>query len=191
MVKNEAKPDNLDRTRKPGAKSVSSLIADLGSQDGLVRVKARKSLVSIGGPAVKLLVKALASKKAWVRWEAAKTLGQIGDAKATGALIAALEDRMFDVRWLAAEGLNAIGHEALVPLLQALKERPDSLWLREGVHHVLHNMEGGHLNKIINPVLLALESFEPSVEAPLAVERALEALTKDRGIRSTSYEQRR
>jgi HEAT repeat protein len=181
MTKKKARQDKPVRSRKVSPETIRSLVADLGSQDGLVRVRARKSLVALGSRAVKPLVKALASKRQWVRWEAAKALGQIGDKAAIQALIKALEDKIFDVRWLAAEGLTAIGHEALVPLLQALKEHSDSLWLREGVHHVLHNTEGGHLNKTLNPVLLALESFEPSVEAPLAVEIALKALTKDRG----------
>lgn len=178
MTQNQAGQDKRARSRKASAGTIKSLINDLGSKDGLVRVRARKSLKAIGGASVTPLVKALASQKEWVRWEAAKALGQIGDAKATAALIQALDDQMFDVRWLAAEGLTAIGHEALVPLLQALKEHPDSLWLREGVHHVLHNTEGGHLNKILDPVLVALEGFEPSVEAPLAAEKALKALAR-------------
>jgi HEAT repeat protein len=179
MIEKEATKNSSARSTKVNPETCRTLIADLSSQDGLVRVKARKSLVTIGSKAVKPLIKALASKKEWVRWEAAKALGQIGDPVAVQALIKALEDKMFEVRWLAAEGLTAIGHEALVPLLQALMDHPDSLWLREGVHHVLHNTEGGHLNKILDPVLLALESFEPSVEAPLAAEIALKSLTKD------------
>jgi len=94
------------------------------------------------------------------------------------ALVKALEDKMFDVRWLAAEGLVAIGHEALVPLLRVLIGHSDSVWLREGVHHVLHGIEGGHLNEMLRPILLALEGVEPSVEAPMAAEAALKALTK-------------
>jgi HEAT repeat protein len=190
MKKSNVKQDKPARSKKAVMDTTAALVADLNSPDGLVRVKARKALVAIGQPAVKYLVKSLASKKQWVRWEAAKTLGQIGDTGATSALIKALEDKMFDVRWLAAEGLNSIGNDALVPLLQALEKHPDSLWLREGVHHVLHNLEGGHLNKILDPVLLALESFEPSVEAPLAATKALEALANSGTKRSTGYGRR-
>jgi HEAT repeat protein len=176
MTENKAGQDNPVRSKKVSTETIKSLVADLGSQDGIVRVRMRKSLVSIGGQAVKPLVKALASKKEWVRWEAAKTLGQIGDPAAVQALIKALEDKMFDVRWLAAQGLIAIGREAMIPLLQALTEHPDSLWLREGVHHVLHDVDKGALTEILRPVIVALEGFEPSVEVPLAVEAALEAL---------------
>jgi len=179
MIENEAKLDNPARSKKVSIEPIKSLVADLGSKDGQVRVRARKSLVAIGGQAVKPLVKALSSKKEWVRWEAAKTLGQIGDPAAVQALAKALEDKMFDVRWLAAEGLIAIGRKALIPLLQALMEHPDSLWLREGVHHVLHDVDKEDINEILQPVLGALEGFEPSVEAPLATKIALKALEKE------------
>ncbi len=177
MTGNRVNPDNPVRSNKVNTETISSLIADLGSKYGSVRVKARRSLVAIGGQTVDHLVKALANKKQWVRWEAAKTLGQIGDPRATDALIEALEDKMFDVRWLAAEGLIAIGHKALVPLLQALTQDSDSVWLREGAHHVLHDMDRGHLDEMLRPVLAALENIEPSLEVPLVAEVALNALT--------------
>jgi HEAT repeat protein len=156
--------------------SINSLIANLASEDGMLRVNARRSLVTIGGPSVPFLIQALANRNKWMRWEAAKALGQIGDPAATQALVIALEDRIFDVRWLAAEGLIAIGREALVPLLHALINHPDSLWLREGVHHVLHDLAKGKLDEVLQPVLAALEDIEPSVEVSFAAERALDAL---------------
>jgi HEAT repeat protein len=178
MIANRVKENDTTHGKKVRTETIKSLIDDLGSKDGQVRVRARKSLVAIGGQAVKPLVKALSSEKEWVRWEAAKALGQIGGPAAVQALVKALEDKMFDVRWLSAEGLISIGREALVPLLRALMEHPDSLWLQEGVHHVLHDVEKEDINEILQPVLAALEGFEPSVEAPLAVKIALKALTK-------------
>jgi len=179
MTENETRQANPVHSSKVSIETIKSLVADLGSKDGQVRVRARKSLVAIGGQAVKLLIKALASKREWVRWEAAKTLGQIGDPAAVQVLVKALEDKMFDVRWLAAEGLISIRREALVPLLRALTERPDSLWLREGVHHVLHDVDNGDLTEILQPVIVALEDFEPSLEAPLAAKIALKTLAKE------------
>ena len=162
--------------RHADAATISALIADLGSKDGLVRVRARVCLVAIGGKAVGPLVEALASKKRWVRWEAAKALGQTGDPAAAQALVRALEDEVFDVRWLAAEGLIAVGDKGLVPLLQALVERSDSMWLREGAHHVLHDISRGELKEIMRPVLAALDGIEPSVEVPFAAKTALNKL---------------
>lgn len=164
--------------KKVTTATIRMLVNDLCSEDGLVRVRARKHLVALGNQAVRPLKKLLGSKREWVRWEAAKALGQIGDPAAAQALIKALEDNMFDVRWLAAEGLIYMGKSALVPLLQAIRECPDSFWLREGVHHVLHDINNGKIAEIIRPVIMALESFEPSVEAPPAIERVLEVLNK-------------
>ena len=162
--------------------TVSALLTDLGSKDGLVRVRARNSLVAIGEQAVGPLVKALAHRNQWVRWEAAKALGQIGDPTAAEALVRALEDEVFDVRWLAAEGLITLGRGALLPLLHALAERSDSEWLREGAHHVFHDLVKGSpdLKDILQPVLATLEDVEPSLEVPFAAEAALNKLIREK-----------
>jgi HEAT repeat protein len=160
------------------AATVSFLIRDLGSKDGLVRVRARRALVTIGSKAVAALKVALTSKNASTRWEAAKALGQIGDAEATAALIMSLEDEMFEVRWLVAEALIAIGRPALVPLLRKLTEKPDLLWLREGAHHVLHGINTENIEEILLPVRNALEDIEAPLEVPFAAEAALKSLTK-------------
>jgi hypothetical protein len=52
------------------------------------------------------------------------------------------------------------------------------LWLREGIHHVLHDMNKGKLGNVLRPVLVALEGTEPSLEVPLAAQATLDALTK-------------
>jgi HEAT repeat protein len=159
-----------------GTNIVNSLIAELGSEDGMVRVRARKSLVSIGHAAIGPLVEALASKREWLRWEAAKTLAQIGDPSATQVLIGMLQDKMFDVRWLAAEGLIHIGNKAIKPLLEAVIKQPDSLWIREGAHHVLHDLPENNFKELLKPVLHALEDVEPSLEVALAAEAALNVI---------------
>jgi HEAT repeat protein len=113
-----------------------------------------------------------------VRWEAAKALSQIGNQKAIKALLEALTDEKFEVRWLAAEGLIRIGRRAIVPLLEALVNQSDSYWLREGIHHVLHDMNTGKITEVLRPVLVALEGSEPTLEVPQAAQAALDALTK-------------
>jgi HEAT repeat protein len=160
--------------------AIKLFVKELSSIDWLVRVKARRNLVEIGGPAVAPLTRALANRNKLMRWEAAKTLGQIGDPEAAQALVRALEDKIFDVRWLAAEGLTSIGKKALVPLLEALVERSDSPWMREGAHHVLHDIDKGGINEIIVPVLDALEGMEAHLEAPIAAEAALNKLRQSK-----------
>ena len=165
-------PDN----RQTESVTIVSLIADLASDDGVIRVKARRTLVSAGDKAVEPLIEALASPNQWVRWEAAKALGQIGNSAATNALVKALEDKMFDVRWLAAQALINIGREAVIPVLKALIERADSTWTREGAHHVLHDLARGELHEVLQPVLAALEDVDSSVEVPFAAKTALSTL---------------
>lgn len=161
-----------------GPAAIGSLIAQLASDDGLVRVNARQSLVTIGAPAVALLIEALRDANRQVRWEAAKALSEIVDPAAAPALARALQDREFGVRWLAAEGLIVLGSRGLVPVLRALVEGSDSIRLRQGAHHVLHDLaRRGDLTQVLQPVLAALEGIEPSLQVPVAAEAALEALT--------------
>ncbi len=162
--------------------TINSLIADLRGHDEM-RQRARQALVAIGRPAVAPLMEALADPNENVRWSAAKALGQIGDPAAAPALANALKDENSGVRWLAAEGLTALGREGLVPLLEALEERSDSAWLRQGAHHVLHDLAGKGLRELVAPVLAALEDIEPTVEVPWAARTALKALRGAAGRR--------
>jgi HEAT repeat protein len=156
---------------------IDSLIADFTCDDVLKCQKARRALVAMGNKAVESLVRGLSSKKHWVRWEAAKALGQIGDKAAARALVKALEDNEFDVRWLAAEALITIGRDSLEPLLAALADHGDkSLSLRRGAHHVLHDMDRRNLDGILKPVMASVEDIAPSVEVLQVAEKALDAL---------------
>jgi HEAT repeat protein len=170
--------DNDDMPQEPIADSTSlgSLLAALGSYDGVMRQYARQALVAIGGPSVAPLIEALADPNDDVRWEAAKALGQISDPAAAPALVNAMEDENSGIRWLGAEGLIALGREGLVPLLRALEQHSDSEWLREGAHHVLHDLARGNLENVLTPVLAALEDIEPTIEVPWAARAALDAL---------------
>jgi hypothetical protein len=171
---------------KAASSDIRSLISQLASDDGIVRVKARRQIVAYKRRAVAPLIETLSDQRHWVRWEAAKALSQIGNKESTQALQEALSDKESDIRWLAAEGLIKIGRKSIVPLLAALVEHPDSRWLREGVHHVFHDINRGSLSGILRPVLEALEGSEPSLEVPLVAKTALtylESLRKDRGAR--------
>ncbi len=161
-----------------GPTSITSLVADLASQDGRARATARGALAAIGPPAIAPLTDALADSRVQVRWEAVKALGEILDPAAAPALVEALRDAQSGVRWLAAEGLIALGPNGLEPLLQALVKHSDSTLLRQSAHHVLHDLARGNVEKVARPVLTALEDVEPSLEVPWAAETALDALAK-------------
>jgi HEAT repeat protein len=174
-------PHSMNARADPG--TIGALVADLASDDGAVRETARLSLVDVGGNAVAALIEALGDPHRQVRWEAAKALEQIADPQAAAALVGALEDREFSIRWLAAEGLIALKSKGLVPLLRELIERPDSAWLREGAHHVvhdLHHLGGRRLREVLEPLLAALEDVEPVLEAPPAAETVLKILIRER-----------
>ncbi len=170
--------------------SMEALINTLSTLKDKAREGARHTLVAMGKPAVPSLIKALKNKKALIRWEAAKALGEIGDPETAPVLVEALEDDDFDVRWLAAEGLIKMNIKGLKPLLEALELHGDSVLLREGAHHVFHDLAKGELRKYLVPVLASLEALEPgeevpwvarhemAVEVPVAARQALEMLEK-------------
>jgi HEAT repeat protein len=163
--------------------TVESLIKTLGDEDGLVRHRARLSLVEMGHPVVPFLIDALQDDSDHRRWEAAKALSQIGDPAAAPALVGVLEDENFGVRWLAAEGLIAAGYEGLTPLLEALVRHSDSAWLREGAHHVLRTLAGDHgLHSELAAVLSALDDVEPVIEVPPAARKALGVLEEKASV---------
>jgi HEAT repeats len=141
--------------------NVESLVGMLASKDGMVRQKARKSLVALGSPAVSSLAQALqTSELDQVRWEAAKALGAIGDSTSIPTLVRALEDSDGDVTWLAAEALRKFKKIAWPTLLQGLLKRNgnDSVLLRQGAHHVLRNQKEDGFNDLLATLQNALES---------------------------------
>ena len=157
---------------------INSLIETLKSKDGIARQHARNSLVKIGQPALEALIKAFNIKKDPLHWEIAKALSQIGTAKAAKVLVDALEDNEFSIRWIAAEGLIHIGSDGLIPLMEALRENTDSIWLREGSHHVIHDLVNRKMvdeaaQKCLLPVLDALNHFEAEIQTNTAADNAL------------------
>jgi HEAT repeat protein len=168
--------ENITGTGQTKIDDVNTLIANLASEDSIIRIKARKSIVSLGHQAVPGLLSLLNDRNQWVRWEAVKALSQIQDVASVDGLINALNDKMFDVRWIAAEGLIAIGNKSVGALLRALIDNPDSVWIREGAHHVFHDLSGGSYEKILKPVLDALEGMEASLNVPLVAKSTLESL---------------
>jgi len=170
--------------------TIETLIKTLSSHKDKAREGARHTLVAMGKVAVPSLIEALKNKDTLMKWEAAKALSEIADPETAPVLVKALEDEEFDVRWLAAEGLIKMNIRGLKPLLEALEHRGDSAFLREGAHHVFHDLAKGGLRKSLVPVLAALEALEPgdaalwaarhelAVEVPLAARKALKMLEK-------------
>jgi HEAT repeat protein len=154
---------------------IRRLVANLRSNDGETRRKARKGLVFIGKPAVGFLVPLLKDPDDDVRWEAAKAMCEIADPRAASDLVRLLMDHNFGVRWLAAEALISIGRDALEPLLEGLTKHPESSWLRRGALHTLHDLRRKvpDLKEVAGPVITALEGVEPEIACMEAAYSAL------------------
>ena len=160
----------------PSDEKIRSLVEGLADLDGVERHAIRMQLEEIGQPAVPALIAALRSPSEHARWEAAKALNAIRDPRAAPALVSALEDDKSAVRWLAATALIKLGRSALAPLLRGLEGHSDSIWFRDGAHHVLHSLVSDGAADEALPVLEALENLEPCVEAPVAAYQVLEGL---------------
>jgi HEAT repeat protein len=160
----------------PDPRNPDFLIKELESKDGVVREKARHQLVQLGARATDRLIGALGHPREQVRWEAAKALESIADTRAIPALVASLEDEDSDVRWVAADALIAIGHECLEALVEAVVRSPDSTWLREGAHHVLHDLRDDEPAEWIAPVYEAIEMDHSESEVYTAAVNALAKL---------------
>jgi len=146
--------------RKYTETEIDSFMELLLSRDGATREQARKSLVSVGKPAVIILTRALQNSGSdQFRWEAAKTLGEIGDTGGIPVLVSALEDRNHEVAWFAGEALKKFRKIAWLPLLRALvKKGSDSVRLRQGVHHVLRDQNEAGFGDLLKSLMKALES---------------------------------
>lgn len=164
--------------RPQTCKDVEAWVHLLGSADGAVREKARASLVSLGAQAVPALSEALLNSKAEiVRWEAAKSLGAIGDAEAIPALVDALEDPDPNVAWLVAEALEDQRKSAWPELFHALVERgADSSNLRHNAHHVLRRQRANDFSDLLEDLVRALESLTVPESTPIAAYRLLERM---------------
>jgi HEAT repeat protein len=159
--------------------TITSPINKLVDSDDSIHVYAREKLISIGKPAVQPLMKNLTSSNPQIRWQIIKALEEIRDPEAASALVIYMEDENAGVRWAASDALISLGHAALPPILEALKDESDSVWLYRLAHHVLHVLKDrGFLTPSTEQVYRALEGVEPSVEVPWAAEKAVEELHK-------------
>lgn len=166
---------------------IPSLIIQLSNTDGFIRMQAREVLTCIGGPAIPELVKTLPNASSQVRWQIIKVLESIQDPSTAPIMVEHLKDENVGVRWAASDALIAMRRAALPALLQGLMHDFDSLWLRQGAHHILHVMkDAGRLNEAEEKVFDALEDVEPASAVPWAAEKALEALRRNKKIAAQS-----
>lgn len=139
--------------------------------------QAREELTAAGESAIPVLTALVDDPAPEVRWEATHALADMRRAAAAPLLVAELTDDDGGVRWLAAEGLVTLGPQALQALLHALLEHSESVWLRDGAHHILRALlRQGKLPAPGIRVLVALESFEPAIGVLEPAAAALKSL---------------
>ena len=69
-TQNNTPKGNTVSDSKSAKATIKSLIADLASKDGVVRVMARQQLVAYKKRSVAPLIRTLSNENDWVRWEA-------------------------------------------------------------------------------------------------------------------------
>lgn len=183
---NNAGPSNGGLNRRQHHthnQKLDALLERLASDEGVIRLQARNSLAALGNLAVTPLVRALRHATAdQVRWEAAKLLGTLSDAKAIPVLVHALEDRNHDVAWLAAEALQKYAQTAWPTLLRKLVKRgADSLLLRQGAHHVLQQQQAEGCNDLLAPLNEVLASATGAGSVMVAADNLLQRLAGQAG----------
>jgi HEAT repeat protein len=157
--------------------NVRTYINELDDPSWMKRQFARFSLVECGEVASPTLINELSNPDREVRWEVVKALGAINDQNSAQALVEMLMDDDTGVRWAAMEALIRLNQAALLPLIQGLVKHFDSTRLREGAHHVLHNLQDKRLlSRTQVKILEALQGVEPEIEVAWAAERALEEM---------------
>lgn len=160
-------------------KNISELVQKLAQNNSPESQKIRMQLVELGSPAVPALIESLHHGNAHLRWESVQVLSRIKDPEAAPDLVIALEDENINVRWTAMEGLINLDRDGLPSLLNALTKHFYSVWLREGAHHVLHQLKNRErlLPEEIR-VFEALEGPAAEMDVPWAAEAALSSLRK-------------
>jgi HEAT repeat protein len=158
---------------------LESLLGSLDNDSPVKREQAREGLVALGSESVAPLIRRLSDRREHVRWEAAKALEQIADPLSATPLAEALGDESVHVRWVIAEGLIALRHEGVIATLAMLMTHSNSIWVRDGAHHVLSECLVDECRPVLRPVIEALEGFEPAIITPPAALTALRSLRED------------
>ncbi len=167
-----------ERRHELESEQILDWVEALNDKDMRVRKEARKAIVASGGDGLMVIIDELQEGPFLVRWELAQILGELRLPAGIPVLIRALEDEEQDVRWVAAEALADMGRPALPALLEALRDRADSGYLRNGVHHVLTLMPDTRQMVELGAVLDALDPLANAVDVIPAAARALAALRR-------------
>lgn len=102
--------------------NVERLFLALDGEDDAARDSAARALISIGEPAMDILLGGLKNENAYIRWKSIWCLLQLKNDRALDGIIACLDDKVSEVRWMA---LFAIGKIAGVSGIQSFHKMLD------------------------------------------------------------------
>ncbi len=108
---------SMGRASPPGEVFIKAFKDPISS----IRRATAEVLVGIGRPSVNVLLEVLQDSDEFIRQEAVKALGQIGDPETVAALRPALQDSAWRVSLEAVKALESIGHPSVNVLLEALQ----------------------------------------------------------------------
>ncbi len=107
------------------------------------------------------------------REQAIHQLGNSPTPDVIDHLIKLLEDNADGVRWAASTALIECGDAALKPLLQALIDQHDSVWLRRGAYRVFHDTKSYKVQQATTELVKALNGPAAESSTTDAAARAL------------------
>ncbi len=113
------------------------------------------------------------SRSALDREQAIHQLGHSPTPDVINHLIKLLEDNADGVRWAASTALIECSDAALKPLLQALLDQHDSVWLRRGAYRVFHDTKSFKVQQATGEVVKALTGPAAESTTTDAAARAL------------------
>jgi len=152
---------------------ISPLIEALTMDRDLLHREARRALLNLGPIAEQAWLELLEHPDSHIRWEAARGLGEIGDAKAAPILAEGLLDENYAVRWATADVLAHLGERAIPATLTILSRYPINEPSRQAAYHALHGISNREVQERIKPLLDALRDFTVSIGVPVIAQRLL------------------
>jgi HEAT repeat protein len=120
--------------------------------------EARRTLVRMGKKAEKAWIKLLKHSDNHIRWEAARGLGDTGDARAARILTEGLLDRNYAVRWATADVLARLGECVIPTILRFISQEMLNQQSRQAAYHALHGIRSKQAQSRLEPLLEALRS---------------------------------
>ena len=151
-------------------------VDELCSNEESIRENAHAGLVAAGVQSIRYLNKLALSNNQEERREVVKIIGEINNKQGIPLLIHSLEDEELEIRLLAAEGLIDLGQEALSPIFSTLMRRYNSVFIREGAHHVMSELKRRNVFADRSSIISLLKSEETKSLVPIAARIELDGL---------------